>query len=564
MSPRSRAYFLLPLLIAAGWSVSSACAAQQPSAAQSTAAQAPAQAPKPAAPSKPVDLGLTPEQAQRKGPDGISYGEAVRRALIYSAGANHVQQIEVKLMLQAEIERRQTAGEVVPDLRVPDEEIELQLQKKMEEVGGQPNPSGLGFWDQLDLLGFTPQSYKENVLMTNLVLDRLFFPSDPEQWPVPLLQRIFEAGTEQSMWDAQLKGVYEQALQAKQEGKEYAIDEFMRQLVMRGPVLRWLIKTVPITEPFQGLPEGTALRVGSHSMSTDELLALCSMTVGPVELQRAKDWVDLTWKVQDELAKRKVLLSVPEAMDLMAAEMKEYEGSILTYEQVALQFLGFPTMDLYRTWFRLRQSLRKSLPDPYPVDMMQQELAGHASFLTGSQVDADIILLSARDTQTGLYPRTGDPFGAAAARAEQAKQKLAAGAEWDAVLSEFSDFPDSYPNTVAGVPQPHRGRLGPLELNVLREFLGENEYLEFVTGSDLSSQIFFEAERGAVYGPVRGSIGYILFRVNDRVPGQREIFLQEVDGKATEEVVVRHRYLVGDDLLSERFRMFVNEVMAAK
>ncbi|TAH34542.1 MAG: hypothetical protein EYC70_16540 [Planctomycetota bacterium] len=561
MSPRSRV--ILPALAAgllAGVSWQPLRAAVAPPAGAALAAQAGGA---PSAQHK-FDLGITPEAARRTGPDGISFEEAVKRALIYSAGANHVQHVTIQLMLQHELDRRKAEGEPLQQVEIADGAVELALQQKMEEVGSQENPSGLGFWEQLDLLGFTPETYREDVLRTNLLLDGMFFPEDPDQWPEDLLKRIFEAGSENSYWDTQMVELRESMRQAKAEGKDYPVDEFMRTLIMRGPVLRWLTKNVPSREPFMGLPEGVALRVGSVSVPTDELLAKCWTVVGPVDKRNAVAWVETLWKTQEALRKRGVLMSPQEAADLMVAEAKEYEGSIISYEQVALQFLGFPTMEAYRSWHRLRQSFRKSLPDPYPADLLQEHLALRGSFLAGARVDAEVILISARDPRTGLFPRTGDPFGAAAARAEEAKAKLAGGAEWSAVLAEYSDYPEAYPGAAQGMPQPHRGRLGPLELNPLREFLGETEYQDFVTGVNLADQIFFEAEKGAVYGPVRGAIGYFFFRVNDRLPATREIFLEPVEGQSTEDDVNRHRFLVGDDYLSLHFREFVNQAAAQK
>lgn len=554
----SRSRFLLACLVFAA-AVAAPCraAARPPQGGGSQPAQGqdPSRAAEPS-----FDLSLPAELAGRKGPDGLDFAEDYRRALIYTAGATIVGQTTVNLAIQAEIERRKAEGPPLPDLELKPEEVELRIQQKMEDVSHQGSP--FTFWEQLDLLGFTPESYRSEVVIPSLILDRLFFPPDPDQWPMELLEEeIYASDNDRAIWEQWVKPMRDEFRRARAEGREEHVEETGRQLFLRGPVLRWLLKTVPIREPFHGLPAGVALEVGSTRVPTKELLSKCARVIGPVERERAAAWVETRWAVQAELARRGLLLAPEETLRTIAEEMKEYEGSFLSYEQVALQFLGFPTMEAYRQWYRLRLSFRRSLPDPYPEEMLQDHLEGHASFLRGSQVEPEIILLSARDSRTGLMPRDGDPFGAAAQRAEAVRAKLAAGAEWGAVLMEHSELPDTYASAAGGVPQPRRGRFGAIERNLLRQYLGEDEYLEFATGVAVADHIFFEAEPGVVYGPVRGALGWMFYRVNGRRPPTRDMFLQEVPGQADAGVVERHRYQVGDDLLSVRFRAFVNEVM---
>ena len=67
----------------------------------------------------------------------------------------------------------------------------------------------------------------------------------------------------------------------------------------------------------------------------------------------------------------------------------------------------------------------------------------------------------------------------------------------------------------------------------------------------ISDDIFFLAEPGAIYGPIRGPLGYYFYRVESRVPATREM---DIDGKEND------AYIVNDDLLTTRFLQYVSSL----
>jgi hypothetical protein len=105
-----------------------------------------------------------------------------------------------------------------------------------------------------------------------------------------------------------------------------------------------------------------------------------------------------------------------------------------------------------------------------------------------------------------------------------------------------------------GAPQPKKGRLGNQSRNPLRQFLGENDYVDFLQGYSIGEAILFDAEIGQVYGPVRGPFGFYMYRVKDRIPPTKEFDLANDKNQV---------YVVSDDLQRRRFLAFVDQVMSA-
>lgn len=497
------------------------------------------------------ELDIPEDLAGLKSLTGIPFPEAYKRVLIYSAGANYVYQRTVGLLLQTEIDRQKSAGLDLSRIEVSDEEVEARIEKKKGEYEAQNASSPVDFWGAVRALGFTPEAYRVEVRQM-MMLDRLFFPDDPDLWPEDILKEAFDAGKENSLWDSWVVQVRDQLRKAKEEGNPEQVDETMRQLMVRPRIIRWLMQRYEIREPFHGLPPGVALDVQGRTMGTDELLAACAERIGPVERERALAFTERMFRLERALDQKGWLLTPEECLAKIAEEKKEYENSPISYEQVAIEFQGFPSMELYHQWYRLRMSFRRSLPDPFPMEMMKEHLEQRSLFLAGGKADAEVILISARDPDTGVFPKEGDPYAEALERARKAAQELADGAKWGSTLVKYSDFPESLPGGFQGAPQPRSGRFGPQTRNQLRQFLGENDYTDFLGIFSVADHCFFRAEPATIYGPVKGAYGWYIYKLKRRLPPEKELDLEGNE---------RHRYLVGDDLLSTRFLAFVAQVM---
>ncbi|RMH03832.1 MAG: hypothetical protein D6702_04620 [Planctomycetota bacterium] len=525
----------------------------------------------PLAAAAPQDLpiSISAEEAARKGPDGIPYGEDVLRALVYTAGAQQVNQIVTSALIESEIERRREAGMPVDHCVATPEEIDARIASLQEQF--QKNNPQLDFWTTVEAMGNTRESYRKEIERM-ILIDKLFFPADPERWPLDLLREIFgpkerpgappqqgQEGEEQApamtpdIMTQTVMPTYEEAKRAKEAGEKFEVGGFVAQYVLRPGVLQWLRQNAEIVEPFDGLPAGVALRVNGRDFRTADLAAGIADLVGPVERERARMLVDTIWATEKALAEKGVLLTPEQCRQRIAEERKEYVNSPISYEQMQLQFLGYPSMEVFHRIYRLRQSFKDLMGEP-AADELQAHIERRKSFLGQGKVDAEVIYFAARDMKTGLYPKEGDPFAEAEKRARQAAGELAAGADWAAVLLKYSDLPEAYPGTQPGMPTPNRGRFGALPRNQVRDFLGENDYFDFLYGVSVGDLIFFDAEPGTIYGPVMGPTGWCIYKVNRRLDPEVEIDIANNP---------RHDYLVRDDLLNVRFFAFVDEVMKA-
>ena len=494
-------------------------------------------------------------------------------ALVYSLGSGQLFHRTNALLLKGEIERRRNAGllapEEIPEGLTPEalenlaslpvapeisgEMVEVRIQKALDD-NEKANP-GNNFWDQVAAAGYSEEAYRKEVRRT-LLLDAMFFPDDPDAWPLGVLEEVFEAGKENSLWDTWVSKMPDQIRESQEKGEWKGMDDNMLQMFLRPTVLRWLRKEADIRESFAGdLPDGVCLSINGMEVTTAEMLASLAPVTSEVDRERAATWVEVTSKVKAALAEKGVLMTTDEVMAAIKEDKKEYENSPISYEQVALQFLGFPSMEYFHQHYQLRKSFRKTLPDPLPVEVLEAHLGKRRQFLGDGKVDVDVILVAARDMNTGRFPKDGDSFAVAEKVAKEVAAKLAAedGANWDAVLAEYSDFPKERPNAFQGAPQPNQGKFGQQRRNPLREFLGGNDYMSFLLGVNLGDGIFFDAEIGAIYGPVRGPHGWYFYRVNSRVEASREIDV------ANDE---RQNFIVSDDFLTVRFLAFVKQVMS--
>lgn len=482
----------------------------------------------------------------------LSGEERQRRALLYSAGANLVNLVILEQLVEAEVARRGSAGLRIGGTELTEEMIDAKVQEQVDLFRAQ-SPNG-DFWRQRLIEGYTEAGYRRTVALVMRVSD-MFFPHDPELWPVEQLQEVFHAGSENSHWDP-VKQELDGRLDMKAKGQEIPPmpSDFVFSYVMLPGVFAWMRENAQIEYPSSGLPEGVALRVNGVAYKTADLLEQARPLISPVAEAMAEEWVGAMDLAERELRGNGHWLSKATLDALWEAERKDYEGTIFTHEQTVLEFLGFPSMEHYRQYFEARRSFRASLPEEIPDEWIQKEIAERGTFLGLGKVKSEVILIAAVDPsalELSMNPRVfrpgAQPFEDAETIAQEVAQLLQDGEPFLDVLMEYSNYP---PRVGAGnVLERDRGRFDALSRADLRVLLGESDYTDVLQGYSVGDDMFFDAEVGAIYGPVRGPLGWYLYRVTRRDPPS--VPLDPVNDP-------RQAYQLEDDLISQSFLDFVN------
>jgi hypothetical protein len=484
----------------------------------------------------------TPVQEQ------VSAEEFYNRTLIYSVGGQQLYQHMQALLIESEKKRRAEIGMEMSWADVSDLEVDNRVDKNVSDFLDK-NPD-LDFWEQVMSLGYDQDAYHKEV-RRQMELERLFFPVEPEDWPVDLLKEIFGGEEEGSMWLQMVEKMPAQLIEKREKGEAYELDGMTMQMFLRPQVFRWMMNSATILYPFDGLPNGICLKVNDLEVKTDEMLKRIEGLISEVDQERAATWVELSNNLREDLTAKGVLLTEADTQAIIDEERKEYVESYITYEQVALEFMGFPTLEMFKQYKLLRESFRKTLPDPLPESVMQAHLDARRQFIASGTVASQVILFSAMDLETGAWQKK-NAFKSAHQRAEVAVQALLDGKPFGQVLLQYSEYPETTRGTNEQMPQPNRGRFGQQMRNPLRQFLGENDYMDFLTGVSIADDLFFNAEKGAVYGPREGSYGYYIYKLISRSEP-----VTQIDFKNNE----RHEFFVKDDHLSVEFLKYMNGVM---
>ena len=471
--------------------------------------------------------------------------------LVFTAGASKVNQSIIQALLDSEVARRQERGDDMELYAVSEADIDARIQSLEEQA--KARNSDIDFWEQVRATGNTTEGYRLEA-HNALLIDRLLFPPNPEAWNEEDLSGIFKKDEPNSMYENMVEGATKDAFrEAWAKGEKYQVEEMMSQMILRPYLMRWLWLAADIKYPFDGLREGISLQINDQEITTKEMLSRCELLIGPVEKDRARKFTDIVTKVSEDLEAKGLLISPKEALARIDEEKIEYENSPISYEQVVLQFYGYPTMEAYHQVYRLRQSFRDQWEDGLPEEGLIANLEARKNFLADGKSDAEVILFSARSMETGRYPMEGDSFAKAFENCQSAQQELAADADWGETLMKWSELPEIVKGAPAQATPPKKGRFGSLSLNQLKEFFGENEYLRFVEGGSLAEHIFFEAVPGEIYGPVRGVTGWYIYKLNYRSEPAKVL-----DWKENE----RHKYLVESDFVNVNFFEYIDKVMA--
>jgi len=497
------------------------------------------------APQEPVVVAVEASAAP-----SISHEERIKRTHIYTTGSRYVLQLVLDTVLQSEIERRQEAGIFVGAVDVTEAEVQAEVQRRYDMVMEQD--STVDFWAMVRAQGFTEATFGQE-LRRGMIAQRMFFPTDPSDWPLDQIKEILA-----DQWDGMVKKEYDALLEKKAAGEELAplSDQMLNQFLMPG-VWQYLRARGTILKPSSGLPEGVCLVVDGKAFRTDDILVTIDSMLTDTDVLWTSTFVANMELLEASLIASGNFMSEADFEEFFIEEGKVYEGTIISHEMMVLQFLGFPSMEVYRQYLRARHSFRATMPEDTSEEyltMLDQMVEARGNFYGAGKVQAQVLLISAREKSTGKFRKDGDPFEGAKERAEEVRQILADGEPYDQVLLQYSDYPGTVPNSASSMPQPNRGNFPSLSRNDLRGFMLENDYTDFLFGYSVSDDIFFRAELNAVYGPLKGPLGYYFYRVVGHEAPKKEVDLMND---------VNVQWMVNDDLLGIRFIAHLNSLRKA-
>lgn len=480
----------------------------------------------------------------------------LKRALVYTLGTTELESRKVDVFIAEEIERQVEAGGQEGEFGVSDEEVASAVEETLRQIREQ-YPT-LDEKTVLEYNKIDPTRLSQMTLQSKM-FEKVFLPENPEEWPATTLEAIRANAGEEFV--AKLQEGYEQrkALQADGQDAQAAAGQAMFQMLMRQMVMQALNNSSTVQTGSDGLPADVAMRVNGVDIATEEVYSIIEPRITAQDRERAETWATKVALLEAVMRAQGTLLSDEEFEQAYAEHAAPFEGSPLSLEVIKRNFEGYPSMEAYRTYFRLYESFKRTLSDELANDATFLPHMARADRLLGvASIDVEVILCSAFDFPSKQWKENG--WESAAEEARQVARALvdSDGSAWSAQLEEVSGFWDPpAPTNPSQQQQPQKrknnGRFGTLNRNELMQYLEETKYRHFVDGYSLADAIFFDLEPGEVGGPWRGPYGYYFARVNRRVPPVRNQSMTDPN----------YREMVADDYATVKFNGFARAIQEA-
>ncbi|MFT5283876.1 MAG: hypothetical protein ACI8TQ_000026 [Planctomycetota bacterium] len=477
--------------------------------------------------------------------------EAVRRELVYRLGAREIEARKLELFLRTEIEQRGLKIEDLIQASDVDTVIKDNRAKMKEEYGGELTEEEILANSNIDLEGW------RNNTRLMLLFNKLFIPENPDEWP-EVTRMALEESIPEGQREMFMQKMREGFAARQAAGDSKAADDpqrMMFNMMLRGPIQASLEEAANIKTAQDGIPAEIAMIVHGVEIRTDEIFNSLPTAVSETEWQRTRMWLAKTVAVRQALEKQGAFMN-DKAFDEVWTELEsKYAESFIPLEQLVISFKHFPSMSAYRTFYRGAESYRNLIKDEINDENLTKHLERANRLMGLEQVDADVILLSAYDFRLARWKDNG--WEEAKQRAIDVSSKLANGGDWSELLVANSDYWDTpTPASQRGQAQQgsrnNHGQFGLKNRNSLLPMVHENDYQIFLAGTSVGDTIFFDTEIGSMGGPYKGTYGYYIVRVNNRVPANKSYSLADAN----------HRESIVHDYLQVRFTQFAAKAIA--
>lgn len=469
-----------------------------------------------------------PEEGTALVVNGVAIPDtAVKREIVYRLGNRELESRKLEIIVEHEIEQRGKETEDFVKAEDVDQVVETQMARIAEEYQGRLTPEEVLKNNKLSV-----ESLREQARLT-LLFNAVFLPENPDDWPAVTREALQGTMPEEQrdLFIEQMKKGYEERQKSGAASSPNDPQKLMFNMLLRQPIMAALTKAADVKTASDGLPPRLVLVVHGVEVTTDEIFSKMGAELAPIEWERTRRWLAKTTAVRQDLEAKGALMSEADFAASWNALEEKYAGSFLQLPQLAMAIKRFPSVDAYRVYRRLLESYERMIADELTDEALTKHLERADQLIGLAQVDADVILCSAYDFKNAEWIPGG--WKRAEERAVEVARALADGRPWEAVLEEYSEFWDPpVPASREGqeamqMAKRNKGRFGMRNRNSLLPLLDESEYLNFVAGSSVGDQIFFDQEVGKVGGPYRGAFGYYIALVKDRTEPSKKHRLED-------------------------------------
>ncbi len=482
---------------------------------------------------------------------------AVRRALVYREGMKYLQRRKMQIFIDNEIDSRVEAGEDRAKYEVTVAEVDAVINDTRKTIKDtyptlaedvvltQNNIESLSDWQA--------QQHQTQVF------NKVFLPDNPSDW-TEFTRNAMKSAMPEEMIDqfmAKMQEGYDKRVEEGRQNDPSDPGQMMFKTLMSQSVIQALEERADVKMAADGIPLEMAMIVDGVGIPTDQVFAQIRGKVGPADWESTRLWLAKTIAVRQALKKADELISDAEFEKLYAEREAQYAESPFPLEVLVQNWKKFPSMESYRTYFRLIESYKKMIASEFDDEHLSEHLDRANRLLGLEKVDVEVIWISAYDVLRKRWKENG--WELAEKRTKECAQRLADGEDWDVLIEEYSEFwdaPKAQGADAANIPQQpqaqnNKGRFGPLYRNELVGKVNESDFTCFLTGTSVADQIFFNVPTGSYGGPYRGERGYYIALVKNRIPAMRDLSLK----------VANERDLIIQDYLSVRFNEFARLAM---
>ena len=461
----------------------------------------------------------------------------VKREVVFLVGRPLIELKIQELIMEEWMERMiQDEGKKPEDFAVSDEAIESEVRENLS--GFALNYPELDFWQVVRAqTGISKEQYLQQ-RRASLMFEKVFTPGAPSNWPAITEEAIKsssgQTGAGANFWDSLVKEVPPDA------ADRTAGNNFQDQMLMQ-MLIRQLKEWSDIKYPSDGLPSSVALRVGGRDWLTEDAFNSVKSGMFLQDLETAIGEILIQEVLKQELIAEGSYLTDEEFGASYAEFHARYEGSLFSPEFVALQLMGFPSLEVFRGRHRLLKSFEGLIDRDYNDEILQAHADKYARFFGDGRVDVDLITFQGKDYRSGVWLPNG--METARERATECYESILKGERtFQQALDTMGEY---FPADAV------RGRITDKTMNELRRTLFESEYTDLQAGFSLGRFIFYDAEVGKVIGPIKGTSAWYVLRVSAKSPSK----------SATTVTDVSIRELIAQDYLNHRFLEWGRDVL---